>query len=101
MIEPLAVIVPAYNAEPTLAKVVKDVRRNLPGAWIIGVDDGSTDGSRNHVGNPSMLGDVRARKIARSDHYVRPVQCSDDRWRESSVMLPVRVDCQNGFRALP
>ena len=46
MIEPLVVIVPAYNAEPTLAKVVKDVRRNLPGAWIIGVDDGSTDGSR-------------------------------------------------------
>ena len=44
--EPLAVVVPAYNAEPTLAKVVKDVRRNLPGAWIIGVDDGSTDGSR-------------------------------------------------------
>ena len=46
LIEPLVVIVPAYNAEPTLAKVVKDVRRNLPGAWIIGVDDGSTDGSR-------------------------------------------------------
>jgi glycosyltransferase involved in cell wall biosynthesis len=40
------VIVPAYNSEPTLGKVVKDVRRNLPGAWIIGVDDGSTDGSR-------------------------------------------------------
>jgi glycosyltransferase involved in cell wall biosynthesis len=46
LIQPLVVIVPAYNAEPTLAKVVKDVRRNLPGAWIIGVDDGSTDGSR-------------------------------------------------------
>jgi glycosyltransferase involved in cell wall biosynthesis len=46
LIEPLVVIVPAYNAEPTLAKVVKDVRRNLPGAWIIGVDDGSTDGTR-------------------------------------------------------
>jgi len=46
LIEPLVVIVPAYNAEPTLAKVVKDVRRNLPGALIIGVDDGSTDGSR-------------------------------------------------------
>src|ERR1700736_3152373 len=44
--EPLVVIVPAYNSEPTLAKVVKDVRRNLPGALIIGVDDGSTDGSR-------------------------------------------------------
>jgi glycosyltransferase involved in cell wall biosynthesis len=46
LIEPLVVIMPAYNAEPTLAKVVKDVRRNLPRAWIIGIDDGSTDGSR-------------------------------------------------------
>lgn len=46
MIEPLVVIVPVYNAEPTLAKVVKGVRRSLPRALIIGVDDGSTDGSR-------------------------------------------------------
>jgi glycosyltransferase involved in cell wall biosynthesis len=46
LIQPLVVIVPVYNAEPTLAKVVKDLRRNLPGALIIGVDDGSTDGSR-------------------------------------------------------
>ena len=46
MIEPLVVLVPAYNAEPTLANVVKGVRRNLPKALIIGIDDGSTDGSR-------------------------------------------------------
>jgi glycosyltransferase involved in cell wall biosynthesis len=46
LIEPLVVLVPVYNAEPTLAKVVKDLRRNLPGALIIGIDDGSTDGSR-------------------------------------------------------
>jgi glycosyltransferase involved in cell wall biosynthesis len=45
LIEPLVVIVPAYNAEPTLANVVKGVRRTLPKAFIIGVDDGSTDGS--------------------------------------------------------
>jgi glycosyltransferase involved in cell wall biosynthesis len=45
LIEPLVVIVPAYNAEPTLANVVKGVRRTLPNALIIGVDDGSTDGS--------------------------------------------------------
>lgn len=45
MIEPLVVIVPAYNAEPTLENVVKGVRRTLPNAMIIGVDDGSTDGS--------------------------------------------------------
>jgi glycosyltransferase involved in cell wall biosynthesis len=46
LIEPLVVVLPAFNAEPTLGKVVKDLRRNLPNAWIIGVDDGSTDGSR-------------------------------------------------------
>jgi glycosyltransferase involved in cell wall biosynthesis len=46
LIEPLVVIVPAYNAEATLANVVKGVRRNLPKALIIGVDDGSSDGSR-------------------------------------------------------
>jgi glycosyltransferase involved in cell wall biosynthesis len=45
LIEPLVVIVPAFNAEPTLASVVKGVRRTLPKAFIIGVDDGSTDGS--------------------------------------------------------
>jgi len=39
------VIVPAYNAEPTLGKVVQGIRRTLPGAWIIGVNDGSTDAS--------------------------------------------------------
>jgi glycosyltransferase involved in cell wall biosynthesis len=46
LIEPLVVIVPVYNAEPTLANVIKGVRRVLPGALILGVDDGSTDGSR-------------------------------------------------------
>lgn len=46
MIEPLIVIVPVFNAEATLSKVVKEVRRNLPGALVVGVDDGSTDGSR-------------------------------------------------------
>src|ERR1700687_1505773 len=44
--EPRVASVPVYTAERTLAKVVKDVRLNLPGALIIGVDDGSTDGSR-------------------------------------------------------
>ena len=44
--EPLVVIVPVFNAEATLANVIKGVRRNLPNALIIGVDDGSTDGSR-------------------------------------------------------
>jgi len=46
LIEPLVVILPCYNAGPSLEKVVKDLRAHLPKAFIIGVDDGSTDGSR-------------------------------------------------------
>ena len=46
MIEPLITIVPAYNAEATAGKVVKDVKRHLSRTFVIGVDDGSTDGTR-------------------------------------------------------
>ncbi len=42
---PLAVIVPAYQAAPTVGAVVSGVRRALPGATIYVVDDGSTDGT--------------------------------------------------------
>lgn len=47
MIEPLVTIVPAYNAEATAGRVVKDVKRNLPRTFVIGVDDGSTDATRS------------------------------------------------------
>src|SRR4051812_321046 len=47
MIEPLVAIVPAYNAEATAGRVVKDVKRHLPKAFVIGVDDGSIDGTRS------------------------------------------------------
>jgi len=45
MIEPVVVIIPAYNAEMTLSHVVKGLRECLPGATLIGVNDGSTDGT--------------------------------------------------------
>jgi glycosyltransferase involved in cell wall biosynthesis len=47
MIEPLVTIVPAYNAEVTAGQVVKDIKRHLPRTFVIGVDDGSTDGTRS------------------------------------------------------
>lgn len=45
MIEPVVVICPAYNAEKTLAPVIKALRQVLPRATIVGVNDGSTDGT--------------------------------------------------------
>ncbi|HUQ19354.1 MAG TPA: glycosyltransferase family 2 protein [Gemmatimonadaceae bacterium] len=45
MIEPVIVILPAFNAESTLGPVVKGLRQVLPHARIIGVNDGSQDGT--------------------------------------------------------
>ena len=36
---------PAFNAEKTLSPVVRGVRKSVPGAFIIGVNDGSADGT--------------------------------------------------------
>jgi dolichol-phosphate mannosyltransferase len=45
MIEPVLVIMPAYNAEATLRAVLKGLREALPKARILGVNDGSVDGT--------------------------------------------------------
>jgi glycosyltransferase involved in cell wall biosynthesis len=41
----VVVVMPALNAEKTLAPVVKGLRKALPGSYIIGVNDGSRDGT--------------------------------------------------------
>lgn len=46
MIEPVVCIVPAYNADASVEAVVKGVKLHLPRALVLGVDDGSTDGTR-------------------------------------------------------
>lgn len=43
MIAPLACIIPAFNAERTLGAVIAGVRRCVPHALLIVVNDGSTD----------------------------------------------------------
>jgi glycosyltransferase involved in cell wall biosynthesis len=45
MIRRVAVVMPAFNAEKTLAPVVRGLRKSLPGAHIIGINDGSEDGT--------------------------------------------------------
>lgn len=39
-------VLPAFNADSTVATVVTAVRRHLAGAFVLGVDDGSTDATR-------------------------------------------------------
>lgn len=41
----VVIVFPAYNAESTLSPVVKGLRQFLPGAQIIGINDGSADGT--------------------------------------------------------
>jgi glycosyltransferase involved in cell wall biosynthesis len=36
---------PAFNAENTLSPVVRGLRKSVPGAFVIGVNDGSADGT--------------------------------------------------------
>ncbi|MEO8578170.1 MAG: glycosyltransferase family 2 protein, partial [Gemmatimonadales bacterium] len=45
MIHSVVVVMPAFNAEKTLSPVVKGLRKSLPGAYIIGINDGSPDGT--------------------------------------------------------
>jgi len=46
----LSVIVPCYNERATITEIIKRVRASAPEAEIIVVDDGSTDGSREILG---------------------------------------------------
>jgi len=43
---PPVCVIPAFNAESTVATVVAAVRRHLPPVFVLGVDDGSTDATR-------------------------------------------------------
>jgi glycosyltransferase involved in cell wall biosynthesis len=42
---PLLVMIPAYNEEDSLAKVIGDVKSALPSAEIVVINDGSVDGT--------------------------------------------------------
>lgn len=46
MIEPVVCIVPAHNAEASVEAVVKGIKLHLPRVLVLGVDDGSSDGTR-------------------------------------------------------
>ena len=41
----LCVIIPAYNEEETIGRVIAGIKKKVPRAQIIVVDDGSVDGT--------------------------------------------------------
>jgi glycosyltransferase involved in cell wall biosynthesis len=58
----LAVVIPAYNAEKTLARVVGRILKDVFGIWI--VDDGSSDGTVRIAGRLAQT-DPRLRIVRR------------------------------------
>lgn len=49
------VIVPAYNEADSVGQVVNELRRHLPDADVVVIDDGSTDGTREAVPRDALL----------------------------------------------
>ncbi len=49
------VIIPVYNGEKTLQRVLKDIKKNLEGVKIIVVNDGSLDGTKNIASNYEVI----------------------------------------------
>jgi len=39
------IIIPAYNEEKSIGRVIKKVQENIPGADVVVIDDGSSDGT--------------------------------------------------------
>ncbi len=84
------VIIPAYNEEPTVARVIAGARQHAPQADVVVVDDGSTDrtaevaraAGATVISHPINLGDGAARqtgfKYAFRRGYERVVQLDGD-----------------------
>ena len=92
-------VVPAFNAEPTIAAVVSGLRAAMPTAYITVVDDGSADGT-SHAARP--LADITVRlernggkgAALRAGFQVATDQCAD-------VVVTIDADGQHDPRYAP
>ena len=70
----IAVLVPCYNEEATVAKVVEDFRAALPAAEIFVFDNNSTDDTRSVAGAAGavvFLGDAPRQRLRRAPNVLR------------------------------
>ncbi|MBW2183815.1 MAG: glycosyltransferase family 2 protein [Deltaproteobacteria bacterium] len=51
----ILVIIPAYNEEASIGRVIEDVRKHLPGADVLVVNDGSLDSTSSEARNKGAL----------------------------------------------
>src|SRR5690348_1334093 len=65
----VAILIPCYNEEAAIRKVVEDFRTSLPGAAILVYDNNSTDGTRQIA--RAAGGQVRSEQLQGKGHVVR------------------------------
>lgn len=94
----LLVVCPAFNEEQSVADVVADVRRSVPGADVVVVDDGSSDATAlvaRSAGarvlqlpfNIGVGGALRTGLLlARREGYAAVVQCDSDGQHPASAI---------------
>ncbi len=87
----IAVLVPCFNEAPTVAKVVEDFRRALPGCTVYVCDNGSTDGTAEAA---EAAGAVVIREYRRGKgHVIRHM------FREIDAECYVMVDGDDTYPA--
>nr|WP_314845516.1 glycosyltransferase family 2 protein [uncultured Microbacterium sp.] len=87
----LSVIVPAYNAAPTIASAIRSTLRALPrDAEVVVLDDGSTDATAQAAGS---LDDARVRVLARPNRGV--ANALNDLLSETDSEFVARMDADD------
>lgn len=97
---PVVCVIPAYNAEKSVEKVVVSVKKQVPELYVIGVNDGSTDDT----------GEVLRRSCDETIHFaankgkgaaLRAAFASDTIRNSASIVLTIDADGQHDTAFAP
>ncbi len=85
----IAVLIPCYNEEQTIAKVVRDVQKALPDAVVYVYDNNSTDGTDEIAKAAGAVVRYEHQQVQTGKRQCNPQNVSgdrcgmlsDDRWR--------------------